>query len=151
MINDPTWIKNLEVGLYIRPAARQAIVVHMERHYPHEACGFVFGKNGIGDEFIAMANIADDSAARYAIDPEPQLALFKEKREQGMELVAIVHSHIDTAAYPSAADIASATYPDADYLIMAVNQGQVTAGRAFRIGGNRIIERRVIFRDPPTP
>lgn len=139
---------NLDVGLYVCPSARQGIISHMTACYPNEGCGFLFGRNGIGEEFVAMENIAEDQAARYAISPEMQIEVFKHARERGMELVAIVHSHIDTAAYPSAADIAGASYPEADYLIMAVYHGSVVAGRAFRILGSRVSERRVIFREP---
>jgi [CysO sulfur-carrier protein]-S-L-cysteine hydrolase len=134
-------------GLFIKPETRQTIIRHMESQYPREACGLLFGRAGVGEHYIEMDNVAEDAQSRYAMDPVRQIAVFKQQREEGRDLVAIVHSHIDMAAYPSAADIAAATYPEADYLIIAVHGGRAVAGRAFRLVEGRVAEKRVILRE----
>jgi [CysO sulfur-carrier protein]-S-L-cysteine hydrolase len=54
--------------------------------------------------------------------------------------VAIYHSHTHTEAFPSATDVERATYPDAVYLIVSLQEPEPVI-RAFNIVEGKITER----------
>ena len=64
---------------------------------------------------------------------------------EGRDLVAIYHSHPRTRAYPSSTDVAKATYPDASYMIVSLQDPAIPEIRAFRILEGRVSEGTVIL------
>lgn len=62
---------------------------------------------------------------RFLADSTELIALLRQLREEGRELVAIYHSHPQGDTTPSSTDLQQAYYPDALYLIISLQ----TSGR----------------------
>ncbi len=120
--------------MILTPAHWEAILEQARREYPNEACGILAGSNGpIRVERVYPMTNADHSPATYLMDPQEQFRVFKEMRKDGLDLVAIYHSHTASPAYPSRRDRDLAFYPEAVYLIVTLLDHERPAGRAFRI------------------
>src|ERR1035441_313836 len=122
---------------------REAIRQHSVRDYPNECCGVLLGKVE-GDakhvaEVVALRNLRHDPSRaqellpvddpgreternRFLIDPLDQLAVEKDARARGLEVLGYYHSHPDHPARPSAYDRDHA-WPWYSYVIIAVEQG----------------------------
>lgn len=116
-----------------------AIVAQARAEYPNEACGLLGGKQGAATRMWKMTN-AERSPVIYRMDPREQLKAFNELEADGIELVAIYHSHTRSAAYPSATDVSLAYYPEATYLIVSLADPQAPDLRGFRIVDGKIAE-----------
>ena len=106
--------------LRIEPHVYRAIVQHALSDRSRETCGLLGGRNSVAQRFYPVANVATDPACRYEMDPAQQIAALRAMRMRGEQLLAIMHSHPDSAALPSAADIAEANYPEAVYVIASL-------------------------------
>lgn len=69
---------------------------------------------------------------RYWIDPADLLRIQKQARDQGLEILGIVHSHPDHPAIPSECDRRLA-WPVYSYLIASVCGGQVIDLQSWRL------------------
>jgi len=77
---------------------------------PLESCGLLAGIGEDVQQVIPVPN-ALKSAIRYRFDPYAQLAAFDQIEKDGLELLAIYHSHPKGPPHPSPTDIAEAFYP----------------------------------------
>jgi len=104
-----------------------AVLQAAARAYPNEACGLIEGietKDGWRALSIhEAANVADDPARRFLIDPEVQFALMRKLRGSERRIVGCFHSHPNGRAEPSATDRASAYESDFVYVIAAGAHG----------------------------
>ena len=128
--------------LVITPDAHGAIVAHAIAGLPNEACGLVGTRNGVADVFIAVANAAE-SATRFVLEPVEMLDAEAQLHESGREVVAVMHSHVDTSAYPSPTDFADAQRydPDATLLHVIVSLRHTEpALRCYSLAGGQITE-----------
>jgi proteasome lid subunit RPN8/RPN11 len=125
-----------------------------EAEYPAECCGVILaGPGGPGQRrLFACRNVQDalhardperfprDSRTAYYIAPEDLLEISRQEM-QGLAVQVIYHSHIDVGAYFSETDRRQAlydgepTYPDAAYVVVAVDGGRCGEARAFRWDG----------------
>lgn len=98
----------------------------VEGHAPLEACGLLGGRRS-GDHYHVEAVIPTRnqlaSPVRFQVDPRDQIEAFNHFEEQGIELVAIYHSHPGGPRHPSPADIAQAYYPGTVQLIWFIEDG----------------------------
>ena len=115
------------------------IVSQARSEYPNEACGLLAGKDGVATKLYRMTN-AERSPVIYRMDPKEQLRAFNEMDTEGLELVAIYHSHTRSPAYPSATDVSLAYYPEATYLIVSLADQEQPDLRIFRIADGKIAE-----------
>jgi proteasome lid subunit RPN8/RPN11 len=88
---------------------------------PNEGCGLlvadrIAGEGGVPSRFVGMHNAAA-SPYRYLMDPQEQLRVMVEIDDADEVVWAIVHSHVASAARPSATDVGLAAYPDALYVL----------------------------------
>lgn len=119
---------------------KEKIIEHCKSVYPQEACGILAGKAGRAEKIYFMANVSDDKLHCYFMDPKEQLGVFKEMRNEGLELVGIYHSHAYTDAYPSQRDIELAYYPEAHYIIVSFKDINNPTIRIFKIVDGKIEE-----------
>lgn len=77
---------------------------------PLESCGLLAGAGEAVQRVIPVPN-ALQSASRYRFSPSAQLAAFEEIEREGMEMLAIYHSHPRGPVHPSPTDITEAYYP----------------------------------------
>lgn len=74
------------------------------------------------------------------MDTQEQFWVFKNMRHNGLEVIAIYHSHPHTEAYPSPTDVSLAYYPEATYILTSLQDPQNPILRAFKIKDGKIIE-----------
>ena len=113
-------------------AAVDDITAHAKAEYPKEACGIMAGARGVGTRVFRMRNM-DASPISYTMDPKEQLHVMKQLRAEGLEMLAIYHSHTATPAYPSPTDVRLATYPDVSYVLVSVKDQAHPDVKSYRI------------------
>lgn len=114
----------------------EAIMAQAEEAVPIEACGYLAGNDGEVVRHIPMTN-ADQSEVHFTFAPEEQFQAIKAARQQGLQLMAVYHSHPATPARPSEEDIRLAYDPDIIYVIISLaDEGREL--KAFRIKGGRV-------------
>ena len=122
---------------------RAAIIDHAKRDAPRECCGIIAGRAGVPMQLYETRNVAAGNRF-YEIDPAQLIDLeFREFPAQGLELVAIYHSHPESPAYPSATDVELAFWPDAVFLICSLADRGLPEIRGFRIRNDAINELRL--------
>jgi proteasome lid subunit RPN8/RPN11 len=115
-------------------AALEAILRHAESANPRECCGVLVGREDEILQACEARNLSDDPA-RYFLSPEDHIDIRRRARAAGLSVVGFYHSHPHSAAQPSVADRAEASYPDHLYLI--VGMGEV---RLFRLCRGNFVE-----------
>ena len=123
-------------AISIKDTVRLAIERHALRSRPSECCGLLSGKNGLITDAHPLRNDADRPETRYFASPEDLFSAMRKIREAGQNLLGIYHSHPRAQAYPSAADVEMAFYPEAVYFIISL-EPRIDL-RAFKIENSRI-------------
>ena len=122
----------------------QAVVDAARADVPNEACGLLvsdryFSDGGAPARYVPLRNAAE-SPYRYMIDPKEQLDAWMALEDAGEVVWAIVHSHVASAAEPSATDVGLAFYPDSLYVICSLAKWDQPAIRAWSIVGGAVTE-----------
>ncbi len=116
----------------------EQMVEQAKAEAPIEACGILAGKNKTVEKLYKMTN-TDQSSDHFMMTPEEQFKVVKDIRSDGLEMLAIYHSHPETPARPSAEDIRLALTPDVIYVIVSL-QNTEPAIKGFLIEGNSVTE-----------
>ncbi|MHC4192961.1 MAG: M67 family metallopeptidase [Planctomycetota bacterium] len=106
---------------------------------PIEACGILAGRNGKAKRLYKMTN-ADKSSVDFMMKPKEQFRVAKDIRSEGLEMLAIYHSHPEAAAWPSAKDIQLALTPEVTYVIVSLQASNHPVVRGFSIENSDIAE-----------
>jgi len=114
------------------------MIAHCRAGYPNEACGILAGNGREVARLYRMKN-ADASPVSYLMDSQEQFRAMKSMREEKLSIVALFHSHPDSAAYPSAKDVQLAFYEDSAYVIVSLTGG-VPSAKAFFIRNGAVEE-----------
>ncbi|HJZ73274.1 MAG TPA: M67 family metallopeptidase [Vicinamibacterales bacterium] len=126
----------LQRTLRIRAGALDDIVAHARESAPTECCGLLVGSAVEIVESVRAANVADDPARRFVIDPRDHIDSRRKARQRGLAVVGFYHSHPASPAEPSATDLAEAGYTDHLYMIVSL-AADAPAILLFRLeGGN---------------
>ncbi|MFN3975418.1 MAG: M67 family metallopeptidase [Dehalococcoidia bacterium] len=120
-------------------ALAQEIIAHALRDNPNEACGALAGKGSTAMRVYPLTN-TEHSPYRYMTDPKELYKAMKNAERHQMEIIAFYHSHTLTPAYPSKTDVRLATWPDAYYLIVSLQDKTSPTIRAFRIQEGQVRE-----------
>ncbi len=102
---------------------------------PNEVCGLGAGTGGTITRLFPLTNTAA-SPERYTVDPVEQLQAYRAIDDDGLEPIAVYHSHPVTPARPSATDIAEAYDTGAVYVIVSLAEGEQVV-RAWEIRDGR--------------
>lgn len=100
------------------------ILAHAQREFPRECVGVLSGSASRVTGWHPLSNVAKEDR-RFLADPTGQIRLFERLRQEGLEVVAIYHSHPFGPTAPSALDLEEAYDPDILNLIVSLD----TAGR----------------------
>jgi [CysO sulfur-carrier protein]-S-L-cysteine hydrolase len=117
----------------------EEMIAHAREEAPNECCGMIGGADG-GATTVYRSLNAEASPLRYSLDASDQFRIMQEMEKRAEELVGIYHSHTGSAAYPSQTDVNLASYPDAVYVIVSLEDPQSPEVRGFWIGDGRIEE-----------
>jgi proteasome lid subunit RPN8/RPN11 len=112
------------------------MVAHIAAEAPREACGLLGGKDNRVIVHYSIENEAH-STTRFSMQPQQQLQAFLSLDEQGLDLVAIYHSHPAGAAYPSETDLSEHAYPGVAHVILSP-QGVRWHGGAFLLDHHEV-------------
>jgi len=88
----------------------EKILQHARDARPNEACGILGGTNNRIERVFKIRNV-DASPVSYALDSEEQMSVMRTLEREGLDLVAVYHSHPSSPAYPSQIDIERAFFP----------------------------------------
>jgi proteasome lid subunit RPN8/RPN11 len=114
--------------LCLPESIREQILIHLLDATPNEGVGLLavvpptITDDGVREamavRFYPGTNI-EASPSRFTMDPGEVIAAFREIRETGWQLGAIVHSHVTGPATPSTTDLREARYPEALLMIVS--------------------------------
>jgi len=123
--------------LIISNITLQEMLDHVIHHAPLEACGLLAGKGNRVEKMIEVMNQAP-SPVRFVMDPYEQLKAFDWIESNGLDLLAIFHSHPAGPETVSATDIAEAAY-NVVHIVLS-RKGDLWKARGFWIENNRASE-----------
>jgi len=124
----------------IDTAVHEELIDAAKSASPLEACGLLAGKGGRAVKFFPLTN-TDESSEHYSMLPEEQFAAVRSMRAEGLQMLAIWHSHPETPARMSEEDLRLAYTPNVLYTITslanphqpATSSFEVTNGSATRV------------------
>ncbi len=129
------------MAIEVASDAMATLFAEAARAAPNECCGLLLGHGERIEQVAPAANVADDPARRFEIDPLELLGAHKAARSGGPELIGYYHSHPAGHPMPSATDCEHAS---GDARVWAIIAGGEVA--LWRDGANGFepIEHRVI-------
>lgn len=131
--------------LRLKSSQLESMRTHVEACLPLEGCGLLIGKGGVVQQVILVRNEAV-SPVRFRMDPREQLHAFDRMDAEGLDLLAIFHSHPAGPAMPSVTDIAEAAYRVV-YIVWSrehgiwqasgfwIDQGRISEVKLYAAGG----------------
>ena len=122
--------------LYLHEEHWNSMLADILGRTSEEACGIVAGYEGTSCAVFPVTNVLH-SPVRFLMDPEEQLDIFNQVRDQDWQLLAIYHSHLLGPEQPSPTDIAEAYYPELVNLIWSNTTGEWIC-RGFSIQKGRV-------------
>lgn len=120
------------------------IVAHARQEAPHEVCGMVGGSGATATRVYPTDN-PDASALTYSIDPQEAFSVIRRMRDDGVDFIAVYHSHPATEPYPSPTDQAKAGDSDLIYAIVSLRRPDAPEIRAFKMNDGRVAEFKVVI------
>jgi len=111
--------------------------MYVDQHAPLEACGILAGKEAQAEKMIGVVNQAK-SQVRFEMDPYEQLQAFDWIDSNGLDLVAIFHSHPAGPETVSPTDILEAAY-DVVHIVLS-RAGTQWQARGFWIENGKSSE-----------
>jgi proteasome lid subunit RPN8/RPN11 len=114
---------------------------HGEATYPHECCGFLFGRVEENRRVVQQTRRAENQRGdsphnRYQISPQEYIRAERLAAETGLEIIGFYHSHPDHPARPSQFDLENA-WPGLVYVIVGVNGGKADNTTAWVLADDR--------------
>ncbi len=125
-------------GIQIQSDAGDVMTHDALQAYPHECCGFMFGREDVsGGRLIVTAmpvfnSSAENKQRRFVIAPMDYMKAEQFAAEHELDLLGAYHSHPDHPAEPSEHDRVAAQ-PWFSYLIISVVRGEVKDVRSWRL------------------
>jgi proteasome lid subunit RPN8/RPN11 len=124
-------------SLTLKRAHMFAMQRHINFEAPLEACGLLGGKEAVVELVLAVKNAAQ-SKVLFRMEPKAQLRAMEQIEAEGLEVVAIFHSHPRGPSAPSPTDIKEAVYPVIN--IIWSKAGRRWQARGFWIEDGQAIE-----------
>jgi proteasome lid subunit RPN8/RPN11 len=119
----------------------EQLCAQLQAAYPEEGCGLLIGtwsRHLTTVEHIVPAHnawpVAEERRTRYEIAPDLIARADREAGRSGHDIVGVYHSHPDHSAELSAQDLDGA-WPDLSYLIVSVQNQNVSSILSYRITG----------------
>jgi len=125
----------------------EQIFAQGRKESPQEACGYLAGNDGTAVKAVALTN-ADHSPEHFSLDPKEQFAAVRQLRAEGLQVLAVYHTHPATPARPSEEDIRLAYDPNIIYVIASL-QGRQDV-QAFRIRQGTVTHEELVIQEGST-
>jgi proteasome lid subunit RPN8/RPN11 len=120
------------MSLRMSEAVVEKIIAHARKDVPIEACGYLTGDGEVVTGWVPLTNV-DASPEHYSLDPGEQFITVRSLREQGLQVMAVYHSHPCSPARMSQEDIRLAYDPNISYVIVSLLDP--AAVKSFRCTG----------------
>ena len=114
------------------PGIFEEFVRRYQQRIYFTALRLVGGRDGRAVRLYPVENVRHSPVA-FEMEPVQQIKALLAMEAEGLELIAIYHSHPHGPARPSTTDVANAYYPDAVQLIISLANRQQPSIRAFTI------------------
>lgn len=124
--------------LHIPRCLYEQILNHCRQDWPHEACGVLIGDGGVAASAVALRNASSSARTAFAIDPVDQHSVGCMATDRRARLLAVYHSHPESAAYPSAQDQARAP-AHADYWLIISMAKSPPDVRTYRMRAGHVL------------
>ena len=127
---------------------RRKMKQHAESEYPHECCGFLFGRES-GDnrnisDLMPVANRKEgDRRRRFMIAPADYRLAEDYAEREDLVLLGVYHSHPDHPAEPSEHD-RSVALPFFSYVIISVKESRAGTVRSWRLDDERNFDEETV-------
>lgn len=134
--------------LALTPQVYHQIINYGMTGAPQETCGFIAGPGQVGSIFYPIPNVAADRYQTFYMDPAAQLKALLEIERQGLELVAIYHTHPPGQGDQLSVSDRSAAqaYPGITHLLLLLGWSVRPASlRAFEVFGDTVEERPLLI------
>ena len=129
--------------MYIDIKSWDAMLIHVKNNAPLEACGLLAGKNNSVEKVFLITNQAQ-SPVRFRMDPTEQLNALEWIDSNGLELLAIFHSHPTGPETVSATDIKEAAYPVVNIIWSTNNRSWQAHGFLIEDGRATEVELQIV-------
>lgn len=129
--------------LYLPKQLQEEMIACVMNLYPEEACGLVGGQDSRAARLYPVEN-ALHSPVAFEMEPLQQIRAMLAMEAEGLELLAIYHSHPHGPARPSGSDVAQAYYPEAAQIIISLIDRARPSLRAFLIADGHVTEIEVV-------
>ena len=139
VLSPPDMPTDVAMALEVTSGAIATLLTEAEKAGPEECCGLLLGRGELIDRAHPCANVADDPARRFEIDPAALLAAHKAARAGGPQVLGYYHSHPNGHPLPSASDCEHASGDRRVWAIVA--SGEVTFWRDGKAGFERLCYR----------
>lgn len=134
-----------DVAVSVPRAVADEVIVHARAALPNEACGFLAGRDGRVTRFLPALN-AEPSPYFYRVDPMDQLRIYEDVEARGEDVVAALHSHTRSPAFPSRTDVELAGPFEGTYVILSLAADPPVL-KAFALGQGRMAARALVIED----
>jgi proteasome lid subunit RPN8/RPN11 len=114
------------------------ITTQLDDCLPEEGCGLVGGLGEAAQLIFPVTNQLH-SPVRFRMDATEQLAGFLQFEAEGIDLIAIYHSHPNGPEIPSRTDLDEFAYPECAVIIVAPGE-QGWQARAFQLRADQFVE-----------
>jgi len=125
------------------------MILQAQSELPNECCGLLAGRmeNGLGLVLrrYPLLNAAA-SPTEFESDPKSMLTAEKARRQEGIEILAIYHSHPKSPPVPSRTDLARNYSPDVVNLIVSL-QTEIPEIRGWWLELERFHEADIEWQD----
>jgi len=132
-------------GLFLTREQYETILLDVWLHKEEEACGLVGGVLPSAIKIYPVAN-ALHSPTRFRMDAHEQVRALMDIEQNGWELLAIYHSHLQGPGEPSETDKNEFAYPGVIYLIVDLSKSKQTL-RGFKLLYSSWIEIPINIKD----
>lgn len=134
----------MSLRLTIRHDLYRQIIEYAQLGAPYEICGFIGGHNGQAETVVPVPNASQSPRDHFEFERQAMVSTIITLQRSGQDIIAIYHSHPESAAVPSVRDIQQATWPDAMYVIVGLPEQSDVRAWSLRDGRATPVEINVI-------
>jgi len=122
-----------------------------QKAYPHECCGFMYGKEENDKRIITRAEPVNNTKEenrerRFEISPLDYMKAEEYADSNELILLGVYHSHPEHPAVPSEHDLKVAM-PYFSYVIVSVKKAKAVNFRSWRLSDGKFEEEKVVFKE----
>lgn len=120
------------------------IVDDARAQVPNEACGLIAGDGKTIQSAIPLSNAAPSKRSSFTFEPNEQLSALKRLDAENLVWMGVYHSHPNSAAIPSSADLEGARDHGLLQLIVSLQKSKPEL-QLWRIGETGVTPLELIF------